>query len=93
MSKEKKLKIAMDLDGVLADVMKNWVEIYNKEHEKEMKLNDIYEWDFWQKIGLSQEKFDSIFNKAWKNWHKIAETEDNLSKKVEIIRELSKMDR
>jgi uncharacterized HAD superfamily protein len=92
MSKGKKLKIAMDLDGVLADVMENWIEIYNKEHEKEMKLNDIYEWDFWQKIGLSQEKFDSIFNKAWKNWRKISGTEENLSKKVEIIREFGEMD-
>jgi len=92
MSKEKELKIAMDLDGVLADVMKNWIIIYNKEHKKEIKLSEIYEWDFWQKIGLDQNEFDNIFNKVWKNWYRIDETEDNISKKVEIIKELGKMD-
>ena len=50
------MKIAVDLDGCVWDIMGIFVEIYNKEFNDDVKYEDIDDWYF-----FSQERFDIVY--------------------------------
>ena len=86
------LRIALDLDGVLADTMKAWLRIWNKRAEEKLVYGDLVEWDFWRNLGISEDEFMDIMNDAWRMWKAIPPTEPNLSEKVSKLRSLGSVD-
>ena len=44
------LKIAVDLDGVLAEAMIGWCELYNDRHGQSLILEDIRAWEVWKLV-------------------------------------------
>ncbi len=54
--KMNKLKIAVDLDGVVWDIMYTFVEIYNTLYNENMKREDINDWNF-----FPQERFEKVY--------------------------------
>ena len=44
-----KMKIALDVDGVLADVIESWLNYSNSIRPKISK-HEITAWDFWKKF-------------------------------------------
>ncbi len=57
--------IALDLEGVLADILAAWV----KEYEKEFRINDVTDWDFTslRKWNETLEKFLFETDHLWNN--------------------------
>ena len=86
------MKLALDVDSVLADVMVIWNIIYNKEYNKKLKKEDINAWDFWKKLNLSRKEFNDIFTKTWNQWNTIPPTEENLGSKVKELSNLGTVD-
>lgn len=82
------MKIAVDVDGVLADVIVTWLDIYNTEHHNSVKKDEVNHWDFFGSLGIDRVEFDRIFELAWKNWRAIPPCETMLNQKV---RDLSKI--
>jgi len=72
------LKIALDVDGVLADVIESWL-IYNNKIRPIISKDDITNWDFWKKFKINRYDFYEELTSCWKNWNSIHPTEDNLS--------------
>ena len=71
------MKIALDVDGVLADVIKSWL-IYNNKIRPNISKDDITNWDFWKKFKINRYDFYEELTSCWKNWNYIPPTEDNL---------------
>lgn len=86
------LKIALDLDGVLADSISVWLAIWNASKGSSLKLEDVKCWDFWKELGITSSEFHRIFYEAWKNWKSIQPTEPNIVHKVIMLEELGKVD-
>jgi 5'(3')-deoxyribonucleotidase len=72
------LKIALDVDGVLADVIESWL-IYSNKIRPVIFKDDITNWDFWKKFKINRYDFYEELTACWKNWNSIPPTEDNLS--------------
>ena len=72
------MKIALDVDGVLADVIESWLTYSNKIRPSISK-DDITNWDFWKKFKINRYDFYEELTSCWKNWNYIPPTEDNLS--------------
>ena len=72
------MKIALDVDGVLADVIKSWLNYSNTIRPKISK-HDITDWDFWKKFQINRYDFYAELSSCWKNWNSIPPTEENLS--------------
>jgi len=72
------LKIALDVDGVLADVIESWL-IYSNKIRARISKDDITNWDFWKKFKINRYDFYEELTSCWKNWNSIPPTEDNLS--------------
>lgn len=101
-----KMKIAVDVDGVLASTQKSMLTHLNAKHGRELKklglkpftLSDITSYDFdtpkFRKIGFcgSDDVFD-LTDFVWhNNWKIIKTVEQNMKKRLEALGRLADVD-
>ena len=85
------MKIALDVDGVLADVIQSWLNYSNSIRQKISK-HEVSDWDFWKKFQINRYDFYAELSSCWKNWTSIPPTEENLSIFTKNLSELGKVD-
>ena len=85
------MKIALDVDGVLADVILSWIEINNQNRTKISK-NDVTSWDFWKQFNIDRFDFYSELSKCWENWNEIPPTEKNLQQSTKLLNQNATVD-
>ena len=85
------MKIALDVDGVLADVIESWL-IYNNKIRNNISKDEITNWDFWKKFKINRYDFYEELSTCWKNWNTIPPTEDNLSIITENLSNFGQVD-
>jgi len=85
------LKIALDVDGVLADVIESWL-IYNNKIRSNISKYEITNWDFWKKFKINRYDFYEELTSCWKNWISIPPTENNLSVVTQNLSNLGQVD-
>ncbi|MEM4591723.1 MAG: hypothetical protein QW555_07845 [Nitrososphaerota archaeon] len=87
------VKIALDLDGVLSDSMGRWVEIWNTKYGyPTLSVEGLTEWDFWRKLGITQDEFNRIFDEVWQEWPLLKPLEENIDDSVSKIASLGRVD-
>ena len=86
------LRIALDLDGVLADATGSWLRLFKERFQVSLGRSQINEWDFWKRLNMKQQEFEDLFAEAWRRWHSIRETEENLRDKVDKLRSFGELD-
>lgn len=86
------MRIAVDLDGVLANPMKLWIRLWHEETGQSITFDELDEWDFWRKLRIDEEEFVEIFNRAWRHWREMPPTEENLAEKVARLKSLGALD-
>jgi len=84
--------IAIDLDGVLSDSMGLWIHIWNASNYPKLNYEDISEWDFWRRLGLSEERFLEIFEDVWNRWEELQPLDQNVAEVVDKINQLGVVD-
>ncbi len=87
-----KLRVAVDLDGVLAETMEAWCRIANERFGTRLKLDDLDTWTSWRKTGITKDQFFEILDQTWDAWEEIPPTEPNLAKKVAAVEKLGTLD-
>ena len=85
------MKIALDVDGVLADVIVSWINYSNSIRSKISK-HEITDWEFWKKFQINQFDFYAELSACWKNWNMIPPTEENLSSVTKSLSSLGQVD-
>lgn len=86
------LKIALDLDGVLAETMDAWCKRANEEYGKSLTLEDLTTWASWNHVGIAKDDFYRILDEVWDSWEEIPPTEDNIAEKVSKIKSFGQID-
>lgn len=87
-----RLRIAVDLDGVLAESMQVWCEKVNKEFGMSLKMDDLDGWSSWKKFGISKDDFYRILDESWEDWEDIPPTEAQLASKVARVAKFGDVD-
>ncbi|RNJ76271.1 MAG: hypothetical protein EB828_03145 [Nitrosopumilus sp. D6] len=85
------MRIALDVDGVLADVIRSWL-LYNNSFRKNIEMHEARDWDFWKILNITASDFYAELNACWKDWHSIPPTEDDISSAVKSLAELGTVD-
>ncbi|AFS79972.1 hypothetical protein NKOR_00240 [Candidatus Nitrosopumilus koreensis AR1] len=85
------MKIALDVDGVLADVIQLWLN-YSNSIRPEIQKHDITDWDFWKKFEINRYDFYAELSSCWKNWISIPPTEENLASITKNLSDLGQVD-
>ncbi len=91
-SRSEKLKIAVDLDGVLAETMVAWCRKANEELGTHLTIEDLDTWASWKKVGISKDDFYRILDETWETWEEIPSTETNIAEKVAKIESTGSVD-
>jgi uncharacterized HAD superfamily protein len=86
------LKIAVDLDGVLAEAMIVWCDLYNKRYGGALALEDIRGWDVWKVVNIPRDRFFRLLDDAWLDWEKMPPTEPDVGEQVGRLREFGTVD-
>jgi len=85
------MRIALDVDGVLADVILPWIEKSNLRRSRLTK-EQITSWDFWRDRNIDRYDFYRELSDCWKDWKGIPPTEKNLSESTERLSEFGRVD-
>jgi len=72
--------------------MKLWLKLWRRKTGQSLSFEELDEWDFWKKLGISEEEFMDVMNEAWRLWRIMPPTEPNLSEKVARIKSLGRLD-
>ena len=86
------MKIAVDLDGVLAEAMIAWCELYNERYNRSLSIEDIRAWDVWKIVKIPRDEFFRILDDAWLNWERMPPTEEGVGEQVGLLREFGAAD-
>ena len=87
-----KLRIAVDLDGVLAESMVVWCRLANEEFGTRLKMKDLDSWSAWKKSQISKDDFYRILDASWDDWRDIPPTEPRIARKVARIEKFGDID-
>lgn len=85
------MKIALDLDGVLADVITSWIVRSNRTRAR-LSKQDVRAWDFWKDLGIDRFSFYAELSECWRDWQSIPCTEPGLSGTVRRLCGLGSVD-
>jgi len=86
------LRVGVDLDGVLAEPMTVWCDMYNKRHGQSLSLEDIRVWEVWKVVKISRDEFFRTLDDAWLEWERIPATEEGVAEQVNLLREFGTID-
>lgn len=87
----KNLKVGLDVDGVLADVIQVWLS-YNNRFRSTILKEEISEWDFWKRFQIDKFEFYKELSMCWQSWKNIPATETNLSATTFELSQIGKVD-
>jgi len=74
-----RIKLAIDLDSVLADTMVVWAEEFNKRNNSSITKENIISWDISKILNISITEVSDIFTYIWdKRWLDIPSTEPSI---------------
>jgi uncharacterized HAD superfamily protein len=86
------LKIAVDLDGVLAEAMVVWCNLYNKRYGGALEFKDIRAWEVWKLVKVTRDQFFRLLDDAWLDWEKMPPTEQDVGQQVKLLAEFGTVD-
>jgi len=86
------MKIALDVDGVLADIIFVWLDEYNKKHKTSITTVDIMRWDFWKELGYDKYRFYEELSNCWSRWINIPPMEQDIANVVEKLHSVGFID-
>jgi hypothetical protein len=73
----KGLRIAVDVDGVLADLAGMFLKIYREDTGVELGREFIDEWEFWHKLSMTRQQFLRMLVRVWSRWEEIGLLEED----------------
>ncbi|MDH3277530.1 MAG: hypothetical protein OEL77_00780 [Nitrosopumilus sp.] len=85
------MKIALDVDGVIADVIESWIN-YSNQKRTLISKEEITSWDFWKKFKINRYDFYKELAMCWKNWNVLPPMENNLSEITQSLSEFGQVD-
>jgi 5'(3')-deoxyribonucleotidase len=86
------MKIAIDIDGVLLDIIVVYCEIYNKRYGTSYQKKDITSWDFFKNWTISEEEAFDIFYEIYADSMNVPFIDENAPKTLKRINELYDVD-
>jgi uncharacterized HAD superfamily protein len=76
------MRIAVDLDGVLADTMVTVANILNRTRSQKLNAESFDRWRAWEIAGITKDQFFRTLDEAWFSWESIPPTEEDLKVSV-----------
>lgn len=56
------MRISQDVDGVIFDLIGEWINVYNEKYNKYVSKKDVITWDFYKDLGIDVKECFEIFD-------------------------------
>jgi hypothetical protein len=86
------MKIAIDIDGVLLDIIIVYCEIYNKRYGTNYQKKDVTTWDFFKDWNMTEETAFNIFYEIYADSTKVPFIDENAPNIMKRLYELYDID-
>ena len=86
------MRIAVDLDGVLADTIVTAADILNRNRSEKLGAESFDRWRSWENVGITKDEFFRTLDEAWFSWESIPPTEDGLKVNMRRLMEFGIVD-
>lgn len=86
------MKIAIDIDGVLLDIMQTYCEIYNKRYHTNYKKKDVIRWDFFNDWNINEEIAFNIFYEIYVDSMNVPFIDENAPRIMQKLNERYDLD-
>jgi len=86
------MRLALDVDGVLADLVGIWLKVYREETGRTIDRGEVKEWEFWSKYGVTRQQFAYIMTKCWSRWPEIEMIEPDAAEDVLALHQYGQVD-
>ncbi len=86
------MKIAIDIDGVLLDIIITYCEIFNRRYGTNYKKNDVIKWDFFNDWNIDEETGFKIFYEIYADSRNVPFIDDDAPKIMKRLNELYDVD-
>ncbi len=85
-------RIAVDLDGVLANTMFPFCRVLNQRHSTQFNVDSFVRWNAWEIAHITKDEFFRTLDEAWFDWKAIPPTEEDIAEKVARLGEFGRVD-
>ena len=85
-------RIAVDLDGVLANTVVTFCKILNQRHSTHFTVDSFVRWNAWEIAQITKDEFFRTLDEAWFSWKEIPPMEENIGGKMMRIRPFGEVD-
>ena len=87
------IRIALDLDGVLADTMQTFCTLLNARRPGLRLTPEVFNrWNAWEIANITKQDFLRMLDEAWFNWKDIPPMEKDLAAKVSNLARFGRVD-
>lgn len=86
------MRIAVDLDGVLANTMVSFCRILNERRSINLNVDSFTQWHAWEIAGITKDEFFRTLDQAWFKWQSIPPMEPQLREKVDRLKEFGRVE-
>jgi uncharacterized HAD superfamily protein len=86
------LRIAVDLDGVLADTMVTFCRILNRHHSTQFTVDSFVQWKAWRIAHITESEFFRTLDEAWFEWETIPPVSNDIVEAVGRIHCFGRVD-
>ncbi|MEM4642034.1 MAG: hypothetical protein QXF36_02525 [Candidatus Caldarchaeum sp.] len=86
------MKIALDVDGVLADLAGMIIRLYEEDTGHRISRDMITEWEFWVKLSMTRQEFIDLITRSWRRWTELQPIEDDVAEDVEQLNKVGDVD-
>ena len=81
------MKIAVDIDGVILDIIVEYCEIFNRRYGTNYKKNDVTKWDFFSDWNIDEETGFKIFFEIYEDSQNIPFIDEDAPKIMKRLNE------
>ncbi|TFF95591.1 MAG: hypothetical protein EU547_07345 [Promethearchaeota archaeon] len=81
------MRIAVDVDGVLLDLMIKYCEVFNERYQTNYKKSDVTRWDFFEAWNIDESKAFEIFHNIYQKTSDVPFIDN---KALEVLKDLNK---
>ncbi len=80
------MKIAVDVDGVIFDLISVFLNIFNHNYNTTYKKSDITQWEFYKNWGIYENQVYEIFYQIYNNKFSISLIDEKIPEYLRIIK-------
>ena len=59
---KRSLRILCDMDSIIVNMSQKWIDLYNKDHNEKMTMDDVKNWDMAHNVKIGEKIYEYLYS-------------------------------